>query len=138
MKPGVAVKCAFLILLAGCVMLRDGRAEPPQDDAKAKQTLVTQKLGFAQKILAAVAQNDYSMVETNAQNLINNSKELTWQRIRSERYEELGKEYRRELENLAKAGKAKNNDAMALGYVKVSLACFNCHNHVREIKIADR
>ena len=41
-----------------------------------------------------------------------------------------------EVERLIKAAKAKNNEAMALSYVKVSLACFNCHNHVREIKIS--
>jgi hypothetical protein len=40
------------------------------------------------------------------------------------------------LQGLIKAAKAKNNEAMALSYVKVSLACFNCHNHVREIKVS--
>ncbi|HQR43312.1 MAG TPA: hypothetical protein PLX97_11525 [Gemmatales bacterium] len=98
---------------------------------------MTQKLEHAQKVLAAVAQNDYAQVEKNAEELIRISKDLAWKHIRSERYEELSREYRRELEGLIKAAKFKNNEAMSLGYVKTSLACFNCHNHVREVKIAD-
>jgi hypothetical protein len=101
-----------------------------------KKSLVAQKLEHAQKVLAGVAQTDYSVVQSECEALIQNSKDLAWQQIRSERYEELGKEYRNELQGLIKAAKAKNNEAMALGYVKVSLACFNCHNHVREIKIS--
>jgi hypothetical protein len=102
-----------------------------------KKTLMTQKLEHAQKVLAAVAQNDYSQVEKHSQELIRISRELAWKHVRTERYEELSKEYRRELEGLIKAAKFKNNEAMALSYVKTSLACFNCHNHVREIKVAD-
>lgn len=102
-----------------------------------KKNLMTLKLEHAQKVLAAVAQTDYSKVESNAQQLIRISKELGWTKSRSERYDELSKEYRHELEGLIKAARMKNNEALALSYVKVSLACFNCHNHVREIKIAN-
>ena len=112
---------------------------PAQDEKKPepRKNLMTQKLEHAQKVLAAVAQNDYAQVEKKAEELIRISKDLAWKHIRSERYEELSREYRRELEGLIKAAKFKNNEAMSLGYVKTSLACFNCHNHVREVKIAD-
>jgi hypothetical protein len=117
--------------------LSDGLAqEQAKDKQPTKKSLVAQKLEHAQKVLAAVAQTDYSVVQTECEALIQNSKDLAWQQIRSERYEELGKEYRRELDALIKSAKVKNNEAMALGYVKVSLACFNCHNHVREIKVS--
>ena len=103
-----------------------------------KKNVWTRKLDHAQLLLAAVAQNDFTKVAENAEQLIKISQELAWKRIRSEKYEELSKEYRREAEYLIKAAKAKNSEAMALGYVKVSLACFNCHNHVREVLIAER
>ncbi len=114
----------------------DKQTEQKKDEPK--KNLMTLKLEHAQKMLAAVAQNDFVKVEQNAQELIKISKELGWKHIRTERYEELSKEYRTELEYLIKAAKFKNTDGMALGYVKTSLACFNCHNHVREVRIAQR
>jgi hypothetical protein len=127
----------LIALLASYVGATGQSGAAKQDDKQEKQSLVTQKLDHAQKVLAAVAQTDYQMVEKHAEALIKNSKALAWTKVRSERYDELGNEYRRDLEGLIKAAKAKSNDAMALAYVRMSLACFNCHNHVREFKIAD-
>jgi hypothetical protein len=124
-----------LCLMVGLLVRGWADDQKKDDDSKTKKSLVAQKLDHAQKVLAAVAQTDYSNVVKHAEALVQNSKDLAWQQIRSDRYEELGKEYRRELDGLIKAAHAKNNDAMALAYVKVSLSCFNCHNHVREIKI---
>src|SRR5262245_24694202 len=90
--------------------------EQPKEKQPNKKSLVAQKLEHAQKVLAAVAQTDYSVVQSECEALIQNSKDLAWQQIRSERYEELGKEYRNELQGLIKAAKAKNTEAMALGY----------------------
>lgn len=123
-----------------------GQADEPKKPAgqeaarqdPTQKNVWTRKLEHAQKLLAAVAQNDSTKVTENAEQLIKISQELAWKRIRSEKYEELSKEYRREAEYLIKASKAKNTEAMALGYVKMSLACFNCHNHVREVLIAER
>ena len=129
-----------MILLVGLLSLAGLFADDKTDQDKKeppKKNLMTLKLEHAQKLLAAVAQNDSVKVEENAQDLINISKELAWRHIRTERYDELSKEYRFELETLIKADKFKNNDAMQLGYVKTSLACFKCHNHVREVRIAD-
>ena len=52
------------------------------------------------------------MVERSAEELIKNSKDLAWQKVRSERYEELGKDFRRDLDGLIKATRAKNNEGM--------------------------
>lgn len=129
--PLAALGVIVSLYLIGFVGADDQKqAEPP------KKNLVTQKLEAAQNLLAAVARNDNTQVEKHATELIRISKDLAWKTIRTERYEELGKEYRNELEYLVKAAKFKNNQAMALGYVKTSLACFNCHDHVREVKIA--
>lgn len=124
-------------MVAGVGFHLSADASVTQQDSP-KKTLVGQKLDTAQKLLAAVATNDNSQVEKHAQELIRISKDLAWKTVRTERYEELGKEYRNELETLIKAARAKNSQAMALGYVKTSLACFNCHDHVREVKIAGK
>jgi cytochrome c556 len=127
-----------LVLLSTCsvAFTWPGQGQEKKDTPQPKKSLVAQKLEHAQHVLGAVAQTDYSMVEKHAQALITNSKDLTWQKVRTERYEELGKEYRSELEGLIRAARAKNEEGIALAYVRVSLSCFRCHNHVREIKIA--
>lgn len=133
MKPFSYSLIAGLLGLAvvGLVWADDQeKKEPP------KKNLMTLKLEHAQKVLAAVAQNDFATVEKNGQELIRISNELAWKQIRTDRYEELGKEYRNEVQGLIRAAKNKNSEAMALAYVKTSLACFNCHNHVREVRIA--
>jgi hypothetical protein len=132
----VCVAATGILLTSVAIYLSAEESAKQQDSPK--KTLVAQKLDAAQKLLAAVASNDNSEVEKQAQELIRISKDLEWKKYRTERYEELGKEYRHELESLIKATKTKNNQAMALGYVKTSLACFNCHDHVREVKIADK
>jgi len=130
----------FLGLIVACTAFASqGDGQKQADDKKqdeVKKSLVAKKLEAAHKLLDAVAMTDYSMVERHAQSLIQNSKDLVWQKIRSERYEEMGKDYRRDLDSLIKAARAKNNEAMSLAYVKVSLACFNCHSEMRESRIA--
>lgn len=133
MKPlRLSLFTAILAMVAVGLMRADDqkKEEPP------KKNLMTLKLEHAQKVLAAVAQNDFSSVEKNGQELIRISNELAWKQIRTDRYEELGKEYRNEVQGLIRAAKNKNSEAMALAYVKTSLSCFNCHNHVREVRIA--
>lgn len=142
MLQNVMLALTVIALSYAGIVADDPKTEPKQDakseqkKEEPKKNLMTLKLEHAQKMLAAVAQNDHIKVEQNAQELIKISKELGWKHVRTERYEELSKEYRNELEYLIKAAKFKNNEGMALGYVKTSLACFNCHNHVREVRIA--
>lgn len=130
------LQLTWCLVIAGFTYVSVVTAQDKKKEEQPRKSLMAQKLEHAQKVLAAVAQNDYSQVEKNAQELVRISNDLAWKQIRSERYEELGKEYRNELNGLIKAAKNKNNEAMALAYVKTSLACFNCHNHVREVRIA--
>lgn len=127
---------AMAILFLGLWTVCQADDQKKEQSKEPSKTIWTRKLEHAQKLLAGIAQDDPRSVERNAEELIKISHELAWNRIRSERYDELSREYRREAEGLIKAAKAKNNEAMALGYVKMSLACFNCHNHVRTVIVA--
>lgn len=138
MKTIQSILCILCLLCAGVGMLSLYSQDKQEKKQPTRKNLMTLKLEHAQIVLAAVAQNDFSVVEKNAQELIRISNELAWKQIRTDRYEALGKEYRNELQNLIKAARNKNSEAMALAYVKTSLSCFNCHNHVREVRIAER
>lgn len=136
MTPKRPLQLTWCFVLMALIYVSIISADDQKKEDPPKKNLMTQKLEHAQKVLAAVAQNDFSQVEKNAQELVRISNELAWKQLRTERDEELGKEYRNELQGLMKAARAKNSEAMALGYVKTTLACFNCHSHVREVRIA--
>ena len=109
-----------------------------KDDKQPLNKLMEVKLETSKNVLAAVAKNDFSQVEKNAQELTRISNELAKQFPRNAAFQELGKEYRHEVQGLVKASRAKNSEAMALAYVKTTLSCFNCHNYIRDAKIASR
>lgn len=128
----------LLATVLGTLALSSAPARQDEAPKKAepRKSLVARKLENAHKVLDGVAKTDYQEVERSAEELIKIAKALTWEKARSERYEELGTEYRRDLEGLIKAARTKSNEAMALAYVRVSLSCFKCHNEVREWKLA--
>jgi hypothetical protein len=130
------VLCSTFVVVATFGLL--WADDPKKDDKQSIKNLMTSKLECSKKVLAAVAQNDFSQVEKNALELTRISNELGSKEMRTERYKDIAKEFRNELQGLVKAARAKNSEAMGLAYVKTSLACFNCHNHIREIKVASR
>lgn len=130
------VMCAIFVLVATFGLLWGD--DPKKDEKQTVKSLMIAKLDCSKKVLAAVAQNDFSQVEKNALELTRISNELGSREMRTERYQDIAKEFRNELQGLMKAARAKNSEAMGLAYVKTSLACFNCHNYIREIKVASR
>ena len=98
--------------------------------------LMHRKLDNAQKVLAGVATNDFKAVRKHAEELIDISKEAEFKVLRTPRYELLAEDFRRNAEALVKAAKDRNADAASLAYVEMSLSCFKCHQHLREVRTA--
>jgi hypothetical protein len=135
----ILIACFCLSLLGASLAAQSGQSKPGEGKQGApKKSLVARKLEHAHKILDGVAMTDYIVVEKSAEELIKIAKDLSWQKARSERYDELGTEYQKELRGLIKAAQAKSDPAISLAYVRVSLACFRCHDEVRTIRIADK
>ncbi len=97
--------------------------------------LMDRKLVHAQKVLAAVTMNDFKGIRQNAEELIDISREAEFKVLKTPRYETLSEDFRRAAGELVRSAKDKNADAAALAYVEMSLSCFKCHKHIREVRM---
>jgi hypothetical protein len=112
--------------------LVSGKEPQKKDDVK---ELMQQKLKHSQKILEAIATNDFDNLAKHADELIILSKEAEWKVLKTPRYETYSNDFRRNAEALVQSAKEKNVDAAALAYVDLTLNCVKCHKHVREVRM---
>lgn len=123
----------LLVLLAWISLVQVSGTEPQKkDDVK---ELMQQKLKHSQKILEAIAVNDFDGLAKHADELIILSKEAEWKVLKTQRYESYSNDFRRNAEALVQSAKEKNVDAAALAYVDLTLNCVKCHKHVREVRM---
>jgi hypothetical protein len=109
--------------------------EDAQDDLKA---LMRKKLECSQKVLEGLALNDFAAISKNAGELSGISKAVEFRVLKTPQYEIFSNQFRRSVETMDEAAKAKNNDGAALAYVDMTLTCVKCHKHVREVRMARR
>lgn len=129
-----------LIVITLCLSLvtSTGSTQPPGGPLKKEPTLMEKKLFAAQKILAALAQNEFGAIKENAEILNDLSKQAAWKLIETPRYEQYSDEFQRLTLRMANQAREKNLDGAALSYVDMTLICIKCHQHVREQKIGLR
>jgi hypothetical protein len=123
-----------LVLFACLPFLKVLGKEPPKKEADVKE-LMQQKLRHSQKVLEAIATNDFDSLAKHADELIILSKEAEWKVLKTPRYETYSNDFRRNAETLVQSAKEKNLDAAALAYVDLTLNCVKCHKHVREVRM---
>src|SRR5262245_61193949 len=124
-------RCYFLTALVFAALLPGlvGHGEEP----KKINELMRTKLEHSQKVLEGIALTDFDRIATHAGELIQISKAAEWKVVKSPQYELYSSEFRRNVETMVEAAKAKNIDSATLAYVDLTLTCVKCHKHVREI-----
>lgn len=94
------------------------------------------KLGHSQKLIEALALEDYEQLAKNAQATSLLTQAEIWQVLQTPEYLQHSTEFRRAADALTEAAKKKNLDGAALAYVDMTLKCVNCHKYVRRAKMA--
>jgi hypothetical protein len=123
-----------LVLFAWISLDQTSGKEPQKKESDVRE-LMQQKLKHSQKILEAIAVNDFDSLAKHADELIFLSKEAEWKVLKTPRYESYSNDFRRNAEALVQSAKEKNVDAAALAYVDLTLNCVKCHKHVREVRM---
>ncbi len=95
-------------------------------------TIMDDKLEYSQQLLEAIIFEDFQVVEDIADEFRLLSELSSWDVIRSPEYTRRSLEFQRIAIRLAKLAKRKNPDGLALGYVELTLQCFECHRYMRE------
>src|SRR5262249_17754953 len=130
---------AALLVGLGPAQEKPKAADPSKTNPAAqpkKPTVMQRKLTHAQKLLEGLALEDFDMIRTSADGLIECVKDSTWKLNDTEKYLLFSNDFLRGVENLKKAAKDKKIDAAALAYVDMTLTCVKCHRYLRDEDIS--
>jgi hypothetical protein len=94
------------------------------------------KLTHAEKLLGALAVEDFETVARESQQISLLTNDEQWQVLQTPDYLRHSLEFRDAADRLTKAGREKNLDSAILVYLEMSMRCVNCHKHVRNVKMA--
>ena len=97
-------------------------------------TIMDEKLEYSQQLLEAIVFEDFNSVERIADELHLLSELSSWDVIRSPEYTRRSLEFQRVANRLAEVAEERNLDGLALGYVELTLQCFQCHRYMRETR----
>lgn len=124
----------FAILLVLLIGAAPAAAQEQEIDNLTK--FMRAKLIHSQKVLEALATEDFAAISKHSQELSLISQAEIWQVIQTPQYLEHSTAFRRSADSLTKAGKDKNLDGAALAYVEMTLKCVSCHKYMRQVRQA--
>ena len=127
------------IALAGMLTLGalHGPAQNKKDDVQppalpSEQQVMQVKLKRAEKLLEALAKEDFKTMEQNAKSLAEISRATAFLRAyRTEEYELQARIFQHSADMLAAKAKEKNLDGAMLAYGEMTHSCVACHHHFR-------
>jgi len=90
-----------------------------------------EKLGHAQKVLEAIAVEDFETALGRAQKLSAMTRDVRWEAFQNPDYVQFSTIFRRNADALANSAREKNIDGATLGYVRLTMSCVECHKFVR-------
>jgi hypothetical protein len=90
-----------------------------------------EKLGHSQKVLDALAMEDFYTMEQRSKKLSAMTQEATWQAFQNPDYTQPGATFRQHANSLTKAAQEKDLDRATLAYVRSTMSCVDCHKLVR-------
>ena len=96
-----------------------------------------EKLGHSQKLLAALATEDFFTLEQMSQRLSAMTQQADWHAFQNPDYAHYSASFRTHANALVKAAKDKDIDAATLAYVRMTMSCVDCHKFVRGKLVAE-
>src|SRR5688572_12713595 len=90
-----------------------------------------EKLDHSQKLLGALATEDYFTLQKMSERLSAMTQHADWQAFQNPDYTAFSAGFRAHANALTKAAKDKNIDASTLAYVRMTMSCVDCHKFVR-------
>jgi len=91
-----------------------------------------QKVAYSQQVLVGITLEDYGLIANNAEKLVELSNKTNWYSRQVPEYELFLNEFRRNAQELMKAGQQKNLDAASVAYGQMTLSCVSCHKFIRK------
>lgn len=119
------------------LLISSGMAiQPVRANDLSTKEIMQLKLGYAQKILAGIATEDYELILQNAQKLEKLSQATGWYTRQTPEYGLFTTEFRRHVKSLERAANEKNLDAATGAYFQMTVSCTSCHKYIRGRNVA--
>jgi hypothetical protein len=99
--------------------------------ASTVQMLMHQKLESAHGLLEGIVKEDFDLIALHAERLKNISKATGWHKPEDEKFLSYARSFQNAAEYLSEQSSNKNLDGVAMGHVRITLECMQCHNFVR-------
>ena len=109
-------------------------AAPP--DKKTMEKFMTRKLAAAQRALEGVARDDHALIQKATAEMIELSRQAAWEQMASYRFVQDTTDFVAAAEFLSRMADAKDVEGTSLGFMRLTMTCTNCHNHVRTATVA--
>jgi hypothetical protein len=109
-------------------------AAPP--DKKTMERFMTSKLAAAQRALEGVARDDHALIQKATAEMIELSRQAAWEQMASYRFVQDTTDFVAAAEFLSRMADAKDAEGTSLGFMRLTMTCTNCHNHVRTASVA--
>ncbi len=123
MKPSCAVAVALLFSLGASVALAG-------DDDEKGSFWMDKKLEYSERILEALAKEDYAEIAKNARSMNALTQMERWVRAGVPEYRSQLRIFNNANEQLIRAADNEQLDGAALAFVQLTLSCVNCHKVV--------
>jgi hypothetical protein len=98
--------------------------------------LMRQKLDHSQSVLEGIVREDFELIDVHAKKLRVLSEQPGWVLFDTAEYADQSLVFKRNVDALSKAARARNLDAATLAYTKVTFSCVECHKYIRDRKAA--
>ncbi len=135
MKGMTATTRASIGLLLVAAMLAGSVAAVPAQTAGTGRVM-RDKLTHTQKIMEALMTSDFALLDRESAALVRVTELPAWSVLKSPEYLRLSAAFVRANQDLRDAAKARDLDAAALDYMALTLTCFQCHKHIKGMRIA--
>jgi cytochrome c556 len=127
------MKRLAIVALLG-LLVAPSAATPQQPVKLSRPELMKQKLASAERVLGALALENFDGIVKDSERLSLLTLEESWNVVQTPDYRRESEEFRRAADALTAAAKAKNLDGATLAYVQVTMKCVHCHKYVRSAK----
>jgi hypothetical protein len=106
----------------------------PPSALRSNQLLMRDKLAYATKALEGLSMEDYGKIAEAGDFMYMISRAASWHVIPTERYAQISRNFQEQALDLKRHAQAKNLDAAALDYTRITQTCVQCHSYMREVR----
>jgi cytochrome c556 len=121
-----------VVLVAACGAI----APPAHAQTTALNRVMRQKLEHAQAILAAVVTSKWADLERNSRALAALTDDPAWMVMKTPEYTKQSEAFVRAANDLVEAAGRRDQEAVPLAYVTLTMRCVQCHRYTARARIA--